>query len=586
MQVSLWILALLCTAQAAERAQQLSLLQQVSPSSFNPLIYLKDEDDRVEVALSFSDALKYASNRAPNNEETDEMDSSQTQSELFMTGDTFDNRRTDRTKLQVQTVPGPGLTWADLDEVPVLETPNLASFSLADQDIYTDLTRAYRFSPGDLAPVAQDTDEVLVETANRQELTLVRLLGTVNRVQGDRYEYTDREGVPVLYSLDPYTDLRGDLVDNGLSDSVPLTLRAERPAISTSTTSPRDPEVIQRTIPTSNITLSSATISAEHILGERRVADDREQVPVYDSSGQDAEMTGDPFNNQRTDKETLVIVTRSPEERGASRAIPSLPPPVTVERVDLDDIGAVDLTLISPFHDHGEQAILTPAIPYYADRPSDIMVGDLFNNKRTDRSKLTIARLTPQVLVSTLVPSPPIHSITAAPIHIESWDLDEVEAPVREESEQPVIKAVLSRYDSDDYVQPEKKDLDEASGPFTFSFYSDIDESTPTELIVPDQDDLWTYSFSLSDSSPLSRLFSSKSFNKEMGIATNSKGDRKAFSDLNEVPTYYSGDRKDSLGGDMFDNHRSDVTKLRVVLEQGTSLRWRDERSSNPGFLQ
>ena len=562
MQASIWILVLLCTLQAPASQQQ---------PAFDPLIYLKDEDDRVEVAISFPDALHYALRNSPTTAETG---SSQGQSELFMTGDTFDNRRTDSTKLQVQTVAGSGLNWADLDEVP--------AFALGGRDMYADLTRAYRFSPGDLAPVALDADEVVVETANRQEMALVRLLGTVNRVQGDRYEYTDSQGVPVLYSLDPYADLRGDLVNNGLSDSIPLTLRTERPP--TPIASSRDPEVVQRTIPTSNITLPTTTVKEETILGERRVADDRQRVPVFDSTGSDLDMTGDPFNNHRTDRETLVVVTRSPEEGRVSVEIPSLQPAVTVERVDLDDIGAVDLTLISPFHEHGEQAILTPALPYYADRPSDIMVGDLFNNKRTDRSKLSIVRLTPQAVPPTPVPTPPVHSITVAPIRIESWDIDQSEAP--SEPEKPTVEAVLAPYDSDDYVQPEKKDLDEVSGPFTFSFKSDIDESTPAEVILPDQDDLWTYSFSLSDSSPLSRLFSSKPYNKEMGIATDIKGDRKAFTDLRAVPTYYSGDRKDFLGGDMFDNHRSDVTKLRVVLEQGQSLRWRDESSRNPGFLQ
>ena len=581
MKGSLWVLALLCSVQAAERGEQAVLLQQDSDIRFNPLIYVKDEDDRVAVALSYSDAMKYAAERRGNEGKTA---SSDPQSELFMTGDTFDNRRTDRTKLDIQAIAGPGLSWADLDEVPMLDTGSSGQrrgeFALSDQDAYTDLSRAYRFSPGDVVPVALDTDEVVVESEDRQELTLVRLLGTVNRVQGDRYEYTDREGVPVLYTEDRYGDLRGDEVNNGLSDSIPLTLRAERPQFPAPISTIRDPEVVERTYPTSSLNLTAHTIKAEEILGETLVADDREQVPVYDSSRADPDMTGDRFDNKRTDRERLVIVTREREEEQAETPIPPFSPPNTVEKVDIDDIKSVDLTLISPFHEHGEQAILTTSVPFYADSPSDIMVGDLFNNKRTDRSKLSILRLSPQTPPPAPAPRPP-HTITAARIHIEEVDIDE-SAP--EEQPKPQIEAVLSPYDADDYVQPVKIDQDET--PFAFNFHSDVDEASPPEPTISDQDETWTYSFSLFDSSPLSRLFTSKSFNKEMGIATDSKGERKAFTDLQQVPTYYSSDRKDFIGGDMFDNRRSDVTRLRVVLETGNSLRWQEGRSSNPGFLQ
>lgn len=587
MKGSLWVLALLCSVQAAERGEQVSLLQQDSDISFNPLIYVKDEDDRVAVALSYSDAMKYASQRVGNQEKTA---SSDPQSELFMTGDTFDNSRTDRTRLDIQAIAGPGLSWADLDEVPMLESGSSVqrrgSFALSDQDTYTDLSRAYRFSPGDVVPVALDTDEVVVESEDRQELTLVRLLGTVNRVQGDRYEYTDREGVPVLYTEDRYGDLRGDEVNNGLSDSIPLTLRAERPQFPAPISAIRDPEVVERTYPTSSLNLTTSTSKAEEILGETLVADDREQVPVYDSSSADPDMTGDRFDNKRTDRERLIIVTREREEEQSETPIPPFSPPITVEKVDIDNIESVDLTLISPFHEHGEQAILTTSVPFYADSPSDTMVGDLFNNRRTDRSKLSILRLSPQTPPPAPVPSPPppTHTVTAARIHIEQLDIDEFAPEEQPRPEKPQIEAVLSSYDADDYVQPVKIDQDET--PFAFSFYSDEDESSPIAPTITDQDETWTYSFSLSDSSPLSRLFTSKSFNKEMGIATDSKGERKAFTDLQQVPTYYSSDRKDFVGGDMFDNRRSDVTRLRVVLETGNSLRWQEGRSSNPGFLQ
>lgn len=583
MKGSVWVLALLCSVQAAERGEQAVLLQQDSAIGFNPLIYVKDEDDRVAVALSYSDAIKYAAQQRGNERETA---SSDPQSELFMTGDTFDNHRTDRTKLDIQAIAGPGLTWADLDEVPMLESGRKGSFAMSDQDTYTDLSRAYRFSLGDVVPVPLDTDEVVVESEDRQELTLVKLLGTVNRVQGDRYEYTDKEGVPVLYTEDRYGDLRGDQVNNGLSDSILLTIRTERPQFPVPITPIRDPEVVERTYPTSSLNLTTSTSKAEEILGETLVADDREQVPVYDSSTADPDMTGDRFDNKRTDKERLVIVTTRREDEQSQPPIPPFSPPITVEKVDIADIEAVDLTLISPFHEHGEQAILTTSVPFYADSPSDIMVGDLFNNRRTDRSKLSILRLSPQTPPPAPAPTPPppTHTITAARIHIEEIDIDE-SAPV-EQQQSPQKAAILSPYDADDYIQPINVKADQDETPFSFSFYSDMDESSPVAPVLSDQDEVWTYSFSLSDSSPLSRLFTSKSFNKEMGIATDSKGERKAFTDLQQVPTYYSSDRKDFVGGDMFDNRRSDVTRLRVVLETGSSLRWREERSSNPGFLQ
>ena len=594
------------------------------------MVYVKDEDERVEIAVGLMDALQYANTRVRKDKREDGTRTLQTQGETYMTGDLFDNHQTDKSKLEIESISGSGLTWADFDDD---SSPSNRPPASAPSRYFTDMSQSYRVSPGDISPEPRDTDELLIESADRGNFALIRLIGTVNSYEGDLYEYTDKDGVPVMYAEGREASIRGDRTDNAKSDSVPLVLRVERPPEREEKDRFRDPEVVERTVPTEEMRGVDRENSAGSRTGERVVGGDREQVPIYHSTDPSLSMTGDLFNNKRTDSDLLTITAVTPAP--PPPILPPVQPSTTLEKIDLKDIKNVDLTLISAHSDYQEQAILTEAIPYYAGSKSDIMVGDLFDNQRSDRSKLTVLRLIPEQISAVSVLnegnsqqiSRPF-TVTAAPIHFQPLDIDDFQPKTPENVSQNPENGVFSPNDFDEFIPtlpvllpdedenydspydfginstPDTDDLrtgsdadDEntANLPQNPVIFTDFDEFSPGNINGNrgigkngrgDEDENWSYDFDLSGNSPLSRLLRSKPVRNEMQTAANSIGNRRAFTDAKAVPTYYSSDTSPSLGGDLFDNHRSDTTRLLVLEAQGSSLKWLQSSSANPGFLQ
>ena len=64
-------------------------------------------------------------------------------------------------------------------------------------------------------------------------------------------------------------------------------------------------------------------------------------------------------------------------------------------------------------------------------------------------------------------------------------------------------------------------------------------------------------------------------------------GNRERTGDVDEVPGFYSSDSADYVTGDLFNNGRSDASRLALVLQGGGAAQWPGDRdeTSNPGFL-
>jgi hypothetical protein len=64
-------------------------------------------------------------------------------------------------------------------------------------------------------------------------------------------------------------------------------------------------------------------------------------------------------------------------------------------------------------------------------------------------------------------------------------------------------------------------------------------------------------------------------------------GNRRVYEDEDDVPAFYSSDPADYITGDLFDNDRSDNSRLTLVLQGGAAAEWRGDydESRNPGFL-
>ena len=148
--------------------------------------------------------------------------------------------------------------------------------------------------------------------------------------------------------------------------------------------------------------------------GVRYVQSDLNGVPLYYSTDSQSDMEGDLYDNQRSDQRPLMVTSQfsgNPlvwAEEIAAPTQPSVPVPVVLEpqeedvdeietipaivaqMEDVDDLGDID-TVFEPkdieIRDEDNGGDLDELLSF---DESAYMVGDLYNNRRTDESKLTI----------------------------------------------------------------------------------------------------------------------------------------------------------------------------------------------------
>lgn len=623
--------------------------QRVQTAATDPLLYIKDEDENIAVAIDYADARAYA---AANEDCEDDDELTGPKPSPYMVGDLFDNGRSDTSKLQVNAQsPGQILTWGDY--VTSTESRDTSydyvlrskHISVRDREMFEDLDEMYQFDLGDVTQI-RDSDDLTVESVDRTRLTSIQLAGTVNRVLGDRLEYIDKDDTPVLYSKDGYEGLVGDMTDNVLSDEVPLTLRqilSQRRSSQPQAPAPAydlddlmivgDPESVR--LVNKDVTLIPRTqdiprdINQQQVYlqGRRYVQTDTDEVPIFYSEDSAKPMVGDMYSNKRTDATPLRQVVQArinplswfkapttvvvqAQEVQSRRTVQVEERDYRVERQDLDDM-KVEESL--------EKMVDYEIIPVYADnRTETYMVGDLFPNKRTDNAKLEVLRLSPTPVYTE-------NTTKVRPVK-RDYDLDEVdnvylnstwvdvdidegiiEPRVSEEDENDqdeLLFASPTAYMTGDMFDNSRSDssrlsarVERPSQNLTKSLPSSIDIYRITEYVVP----VSTQPNATEDPNEVQafkRIEDNQSFRQALSQSAIQQGIRLAMVDMDDTPVLFSSDSRNYIGGDLFANDRSDTSKLRVVLRSATlssMLRWRDvedgddlpdaRKVANPGFL-
>lgn len=609
-------------------------------------MYIKDEDDRVAVAIDYADAKAYAESHEDCADD-DELIGPQASS--YMVGDLFDNGRSDTSKLQVNAEsPGELLTWGDYRERRDRGSDYLLQardITIRDREEFEDMDERYQFDQGDVTQL--DADDLVVESEDRTRLISLQLAGTVNRVLGDRLEYTDKDEVSTLYSEDGYEGLVGDRTDNALSDEVPLTLRrilGQRQSRSASGPAPDydldDWRVVGeagtitlvnkdvRLIPRTQDLQSEIDPKLVYLQGRRYMQSDADEVPIFYSPDASISMVGDLYSNQRTDKSplqpviqarinpltwfqapTTVVVT---QEAPSRRNIQVQERDYSVERQDFDDLMVEeDLKDMKAYAE----------IPMYADNDTErYMVGDMFPNKRTDNAKLEVLRVSP-----TPITQQPATS--TLPIK-RDYDLDEVNnvyfnatwvdididertiAPETtnngENDRDELLFASPTAYMTGDMFDNSRSDASRLSARVERPVQpQNTTKSTPTidiyritEYIVPASNAQINSTADSNEIQAFRRIEENQAVRQALSQAEIQQGIRLAMVDEDETPVLFSSDSRDYVGGDLFANDRSDTSKLRVVLRSATLtslLRWLDVDSddlpesrqvANPGFLE
>jgi len=614
-------------------------------------MYIKDEDDRVAVAINYADAKAYAESHE-DCEDQDELVG--LQPTPYMVGDLFDNGRSDTSKLQINAQsPRELLTWGDYSSKERRDTSSdyllqARDIGIRDREMFEDMDEVYQFDLGDVTQLG-DRDDLLVESEDRTRLISLQLAGTVNRVQGDRLEYTDKDDISTLYSEDGYEGLVGDRTDNALSDEVPLTLRrilGQRQSNTPSGPGPAYDLDDWRVVGEGgNVTLVNKDVrlvvrtqdlpgdidpKQVYLQGRRYVQSDRDEVPVFYSPDPSTSMVGDLYSNKRTDATPLqsviqprinplswfraptTVVVQTPQEVPSRRSVQVQERDYRVERQDLDDMRVEEVL---------GKLEAYPLIPMYADNATETyMVGDMFPNKRTDNAKLEVLRLSPTPLPqATDTPTPPtkrdydldeVHNVYLN----STWadiDTDELiiapEAPDSAENDQDeLLFTSPTAYMTGDMFDNSRSDssrlsprVERPTQPqnLTKSIPS-IDIYRITEYIVPASEDQVNTTEDSNEIQAFKRIEENRSFRQALSQAEIQQGIRLAMVDLDDTPVLFSSDSRDYVGGDLFANDRSDTSKLRVVLKSATLtslLRWSDmddddwpdsRKVANPGFLQ
>ena len=583
-----------------------ALLQSMQDVENGPTVfYIRDEDERKEVAVDFGDAIDYARATVvvePNTEEP------QIESNEFMTGDVFDNDFSDESKLRIGVYQAPlaSLQPFDTDETPMApeEPPD------TDEDILA--------VPAPVSEMEGDMDDDRWNPVTNMHVTT--RTKTDESLDWGEYITVDDEDEWTATEVDTevYIDDTGD---------VP--------------------------VPAQRITTREMVYDLDeeevNIAGVRYVKDDLNGVPLLYSNDSQTAMEGDMYDNQRTDQRPLVITTQEPINRlvyPRPQPPPPSPPPLIVEEVtveDIDDLEAfpdvmeaddlpsldeidvvfepVDIEVRDEDHDGDLDEVL-------AFNESDYMVGDLFNNKRTDEFKLTIIGNTGELSW------PEDHDETIGEVEeteaeevVERETVQEVEAEV-DDIDNIYVTPETIILDVDEIIIPDEAiieaehviDHDELTFTSPNDYMSgdlynnqrtdssllkvntlnglpvtwpevDYDEETiyavEADVIVPDTDEMVFTTYEVEYQRLVDEDEAPETPETTLEDESLVSGDRRIYEDEDDVPAFFSSDSAAYLGGDVFDNDRSDSSRLILVLQGGAGAQWRGDHDDtpNPGFL-
>lgn len=515
------------------------------------LFYITDQDTKNQVAVDYSDALAYARSALEPCDE-DEMPSVPVTD--FMTGDLYDNDLTDVSKLNVRQIPG-----------------NHIAVVVSSED-YDEIHETY-----------EDHDE-LIPIPNPLQV-LSKPLNTNRLTWGEQRRKRELD-------LDEWVAAEVDTEVLVSKDNVPV------PA---------------QIVPTREI-LYDLDEDGVFIAGSRQVKTDLDDVPMFYTRDSAQGMVGDLFDNQRTDQVLLRVMVQRPTPSQEPTPVP-LAEEVEVAQVtvldvdvkkqeDIKDLDEVDVIFepadfdIHPESKGGDLPLLQ------AYDQSDYMVGDLFNNDRTDAQKLTSVVIEAGLVRLMWEESRKPEERPVKPPETHEVDVDEVEnilvtpttvdfdeeiyiltpEPVRDADELEFITPL--DYLTGDLFNNKRTDSyrltisENRSRPLSWAVTEQDEASTIYDLQPPeeecDSDDL------SADSSALPQQVPSLQRSRRV------PGDQLEPYDLDDVPTFISQDSSNYLAGDLFDNDRSDSFKLTVLINRGIEpVTWdSDERSPNPGFLQ
>jgi len=400
-------------------------------------------------------------------------------------------------------------------------------------------------------------------------------------------------------------------------------------------------------IPAQKITTAEMILDLDeeeiNTAGVRYVQSDLNGVPLYYSTDSQSDMEGDLYDNQRSDQRPLMVTSQfsgNPlvwAEEIAAPTQPSVPVPVVLEpqeedvdeietipaivaqMEDVDDLGDID-TVFEPkdieIRDEDNGGDLDELLSF---DESAYMVGDLYNNRRTDESKLTILGNTaemawPQDQDDIEIPVELISEPENRVVQEESRenvgnlyvteegiieDVDEVIIP-----EVLVVPTVVPDTDELDYASP----MNYMSGDLYDNLRTDTSllrvnelngQSLPWALVDNDDENV------IQVDANRSIIDSDETFSAiypveyplrfdqdEVPASTQTttfllSGNREMTGDIDEVPGFYSSDSADYVTGDLFNNGRSDASRLALVLQGGGAAQWPGDRdeTSNPGFL-
>jgi len=593
------------TAPQSQRRQMLhpALLQTRQDRNGPTIFYIRDEDDAKEVAVDYGDTLDYARSTLviqPNPQSPEVAASS------FMTGDVFDNDFSDESKLQVSAFQAPlsPLQPFDTDEVPM--APQNPPDS--DEDILA-VSAAVEEMEGDMDDARWNPiSDMRVTSRQKTEESL------------DWGEYI---------TVDDADEWTADEVDTQvyIDDSGDLPIPAQRIRTGEMVYDLDEEEV--------------------QIAGIRYVQRDLNGVPVYYSSDSQGDMEGDMYDNKRSDQRPLIVTSQTAANPlvWAQPVSPPPPPPFVeaftesdideieedypdiVQVEDVDDLTKID-TVFEPIdmeirdEDHGGDLDEVLAFDQSA-----FMVGDLFDNKRTDEFKLTIvgnrgAVNWPQdedeelaIIEEPAAPEPVLEDLASLDEDVDDLDnifvtpqeifpdVDEVIIP-----EQVIIEATVAKdadeldygspldYMSGDLFDNKRTDtsllrVNELRGQAITWPQVDSDEETiyqvEADRTLTDFDEVLTTTYEVEYQRTLDQDDLPETLEATQEADSLLSGNRRVYEDQDDVPAFYSSDSAEYVTGDLFDNDRSDNSRLTLVLQDGAAAQWSGDSddSRNPGFL-
>lgn len=599
------------TAPQSQTHQRLhpALLQTQSRQQPDPngptIFYIRDRDEAEEVAVDYGDTVDYARSTLviqPNPQ------SPEVPASAFMTGDVFDNDFSDESKLEIGVFRAPSspLLPFDSDEVAMApqEPPDV------DEDVLA---------------VSAPVEEMEGDMDDDRWNPISNMRVTSRQKTEESLDWGE------YITVDDSDEWTADEVDTQvyIDDSGEVPIPAQR-------------------IRTSEMVFD---LDEEEIqtAGIRYIQRDLNGVPVYYGTDSQGDMEGDMYDNKRSDQRPLIVTAQTPTNPlvWAQPASPPPPPPFVealsepdideieqeypdiVQVEDVDDLTEID-TVFEPIdmeirdEDHGGDLDEVLAFDQ-----SDFMVGDLFDNQRTDEFKLTIVGNRGEanwpvdqdqdeelaIIEQTPEPEPvreellymdedvdDLDNLFVTPAEIFP-DIDEVIIP-----EQAIIAATVRR-DADelDYTSPlsymsgdlyDNKRTDtsllrvnELRGQAITWPQVDSDEETIYQVEasrpIVDSDEVLTTTYQVEYQRVLDQDDLPEALEPTQEANSLISGNRRVYEDEDDVPAFYSSDPADYITGDLFDNDRSDNSRLTLVLQGGAAAAWRGDydESRNPGFL-